>query len=104
MNAKRDAIDIHMANEIVMNREMLQRAMNLKTGRTYSLYRAPKSAERIYTKAVRLKRKLVSHHNNYARFQKENGMFECFTYGELMTMIEKPKGIKIEKEGVGDDE
>lgn len=78
----------------------------LKPGKVYNLYSAPQSHLDERSRAVQRCRRLVSHHNNYARFAKETQNFTsyvCYTYGELAILLKEPENMKIVKEGAEDE-
>ena len=78
----------------------------LEPGKVYNLYSAGQTHPDKRSRAVQRRRRLVSHHNNYARFKKETPNFTsyvCYTYGELAVLLKKPGNIKIVKEGAEDE-
>ena len=89
---KRDMDCVKFAQE-------MKKAMELKPGKTYTLY-AKTTGKGSLNKAVARKRKLIGHyHGCFARFEKPQGTIESYLYAELADMIKKPKGMKIIKEG-----
>lgn len=106
MKIRQDIVDNRDLWKIEESKRRQAMVRALKPGKVYSLYSRSQSPLDKRSIATRRRRRLVSHHNNYARFIKETPNFTsyaCYTYGELATLLARPEDVKIVKEGTEDE-